>query len=250
MSVRLEKSPPYFWLAPHRWTPLLSVMALWLLGIGCGGGTSGTSPIPRESFRLVGVTEDAQRAPLREASMSVISGSNDDLLLDSETDARGSFAMELPGDEPSLVFEVGGTRSTPLKRQLLGPSIVSTKLTQNSSGGLSFEDTFEAQVDPSSLCSSLETQANEIIQNAEPIPSTCPVILRIRSEKIPTATIQATLSADCLASPISASPNTSGAIVIDLAAVLGNGCSNTEIAVSATNTELPEATFPVLEFRE
>lgn len=212
----------------------------------CGGGTTGTSPT--DSFKLIGITENAQSNPLAETSMSVVSASNNNVLVDSQTDSNGNFSMELPADEPSLVVDVVGSRSTPLVRELLGSSIVSTKLVRDSSGFLSFSETFEAQIDRAQLCQALSADGNQLISNGLAVPSTCPVTFNVRSSYGNPSSIQATLRSDCEESVIARSnANNGGALSIDVAQVLAAGCGGIEITVSQSGSALQGAVFLVLK---
>lgn len=239
--------------APYHITPTRITSLCWQLIIpalilaGCGGGTTGTSSTG--GFQLVGVTEDAKRAPIASTEMNVVSGSSDVVLLESQTDSSGRFSMELPSDESSLVVDIQGTRSTPLVRALTGQSIVSTKLAEDSAGSVSFNDTFEAQVDTSRLCQALETENNQIFQNAEPLPSECFVTLSVRAHGAPLSELRARVGSQCDVQIAAAQADGSGSITLDLAPVLSSQCGSIEIVVSRDNSTLQSATFPVFTTR-
>jgi len=224
-------------------SPLVACIVFPLLLPGCGGGTTGTSPTG--GFQLVGITEDAKRAPIASTSMSVLSGTGDNLILESQTDQNGDFTMELPNEEAGIIVDVQGTRSTPLMRKLQGTSVVSTKLSQNASGALAFADTFEVQVDPSRLCRSLETENNQIVQTTEIVDTECPVTLVVRSSDANYASIEASVRSGCADRTVSSRASSAGDITINLAPVLTSRCDRIEIVVSRVDAPLREAVFPV-----
>lgn len=213
----------------------------------CGGGTTGTSPT--DSFKLVGVTENSERNPIPATSMSVISGTDDSVMIDSQTDSNGNFSMELPGDESSLIVDVQGTRSTPLVRNLLGSSIVSTKLSQDSAGALTFGETFEVQIDSSRLCQALEVEGNQISWTGPGIPESCPVTFNVRTTGGDSSSIQATLRANCEVSIASTNADSTGTVSIDIAPALAARCGTIEITVSQVGSSLQGAVFPVFGVR-
>jgi hypothetical protein len=233
----------------RRHAPLLCrlffVVALVLAG--CGGGTTGTSSTG--GFQLVGVTEDAKRAPIPLTSMNVLSGSSNEVLLASQTDSTGRFSMELPGDETSLIVDIQGTRSATLVRTLPGQSIVSTKLAQASSGAVSFSETFEVQIDTNQLCPALETENNQLFQNAEPLPSECPVTLLVKTNGTPISALRGLVRSGCNVRIAESKVGNSGVITLDLAPVLSSQCGSIEIIVSRVNSPLQSAVFPVFTTR-
>lgn len=213
----------------------------------CGGGTTGTSPT--DSFKLIGITENSENNALPTTSMLVVSGTNDTVLVDSQTDSSGNFSMELPGDESSLIVDVQGTRSTPLTRSLLGSSIVSTKLSQDSAGALSFDETFEVQIDSSRLCEALEADRNQISWAGPAIPESCPVTFNVRTTGGDSSSIQATLRANCEVSIASTNADSTGTVSIDIAPALAARCGTIEITVSWVDSSLQGAVFPVFGVR-
>ena len=226
---------------------LAALVALILASSGCGGGTTGTSP--GESFKFIGVTENAERAPLPDTEMSVLSGADDQVLVESQTDRSGDFAMDLPSDEESLVVDVQGTKSAPLQRQLIGESIVSTKLRQDEAGSLSFTDTLEVQVDSGSLCPALAVEGNQIYQRSEQSggeEQSCFVRFFIRTKDLPVSTVQASVRTDCSVSiePVRVAPDET--ISVDVASLLNSGCKNSEIVVSANGSSLQDAVFSLV----
>ncbi len=227
----------------------LALLALTLTALdGCGGGTTGTSS--GDTFKLVGVAEDAQRATLPRTEMSVASGATNQILVNSETDERGTFSMQLPGEEESLVAEVGGVRSTPLSRKLLGPSIVSTTLRQDSVGALTFEETFEAQVDGGALCPSLRLDGTTLYMLSDQLgdsSQSCPVQLLIRSQGIPDARLEATLRSRCAETNQSTLANPNDTVSLDLTPLIRSGCQEAEIRISTTSgLSMVSAVFPIL----
>lgn len=224
-----------------------ALVALLLISAGCGGGTTGTSS--GETFKFVGVTENAQRAPLADIEMSVLSGVTDQVLVESLTDQNGDFAMDLPSDERTVLVDVQGSKSTPLKRQLIGESVVSTKLRQDEVGALTFIETFEAQVDVASLCSALEVEGDRIYRRSEqdgPTGESCLIRFLVRSKDLPLATVRATVRTEC---PVSVEPARVAAdetISLNVASLLNAGCDRSEIIVSASGSSLPSAVFSVV----
>jgi hypothetical protein len=193
----------------------------------------------------VGITEDAKRAPIASTSMSVLSETGDNLLLESQTDQNGDFTMELPNEEAGIIVDVQGTRSAPLIRKMQGASVVSTKLSQDAAGTLAFADTFEVQIDSSRLCRSLETENNQIIQATETVDAECSVTLVVRSNEADYASIEATVRSACADRTIKSSATNDGDITINLAPVLTARCDRIEIVVSRVGSQLRGAVFPV-----
>lgn len=223
---------------------MVALVASVLGGSGCGGGTTGTSP--SETFKLVGITEGPQQSPLPDTSMSVLSGADDQLLIESQTDRNGDFAMELPSDEQSLIVDVQGVKSAPLERRLLGEGIVSTKLRQDGGGALSFAETFEVQIDKDALCPALIAQGDQISQHTEwnsAIDQSCPVRFLVRSRDLPISTVQVSLQSECDVSIQSRSAEPDGTLAIDVAELLNSGCERAEIIVSARGSSLLSAVF-------
>lgn len=229
---------------PRACVALLAICILAL--VGCGGGTTGTSS--GDTFKLVGITESSQRAPLPDTSMSVLSGANDQVLVESQTDRSGDFEMDLPSDEESLIVDVQGTKSAPLKRQLRGEGVVSTKLRQDSAGALSFAETFEVQIDTASLCPALIAEGNQLYQRAEwsqgPKQS-CSVRFMVRSKDLPTASLEVTGKSNCDVTIQSSSAEPDGTLSVDVADLLNSGCRSAELVVSANGSALLSATFPL-----
>ena len=221
-----------------------ALVALILTSSGCGGGTTGTSS--GESFKFIGITENAERAPLADTEMSVLSGGDDQVLVESQTNRNGDFAMDLPSDEESLVVDVQGTKSAPLERQLAGESIVSTTLRQDEVGALSFTETFEVQVDSATLCPALVAEGNRIYQRSGQnggAEQSCFVRFLIRTKDLPLATVQASARTDCAVSiqPVRVAPDET--ISVDVARLLDSECNNSEIIVSANGSSLQDAVF-------
>jgi hypothetical protein len=230
----------------HLQGRIAALVGFLLVSGGCGGGTTGTSP--GESFKLLGVTESSNQAPLADTSMSVISGSDEEVLLESQTDSNGDFSMELPEREESLVVDVQGTKSALLERQLRGTSIVSTKLRQERSGALSFGETFEVQVDPTNLCPLLIVEGNHLYQQADVDQVTgpsCLVTLVIRTKEAAAANVEADVRSECDVNILPSSTASSSAIVVDVAPLLTSGCSKGEIVVSMRGSRLRAAVFPI-----
>jgi hypothetical protein len=230
----------------HHWRSSVAVLAgVLLIANGCGGGTTGTSP--GESFKLVGVTESSNQAPLPDTSMSVLSASDEELLLESQTDRNGDFSMELPSEEESLVVDVQGTKSAPLKRQLRGTSIVSTKLRQDQTGALSFRETFEVQIESESLCPLLIADGNTLYQRAafdRETGGSCLVTFLVRTKDLGLENVQTEVRSQCEVT-IQAGTAQSDSVVVDVAPLLATGCSRGEILVSMKGSSLQSAVFPI-----
>jgi hypothetical protein len=229
----------------HNWqTRAAVIVVLILASVGCGGGTTGTSS--GDTFKFIGITEDAVRAPIADTEMSVRSGGNNQILVESQTDRTGDFAMDLPSDEESLVVDIQGTESAPLERQLLGESIVSTKLRQDDAGALSFTETFEVQVDTAGLCAALQVEEETIYQRSDPNDGAgqpCIIPFNVRAKDLLPSTIQASVQTDCAVSIQPAGVAPDGTISVDVASLLNSGCNNSEIIVSVIGSSLRDAVF-------
>lgn len=226
----------------------LALLTFSLVVLGCGGGTTGTSP--SDTFKLVGGTENAQQNALPRTEMSVVSGTSDQILVESETDTNGAFAMELPAGEDSLIVDIQGVRSSPLERELLGPSIVSTILRQDQTGSLSFPQTFEAQIDTSNLCEALTSDGNTLYILSDrqgEFAESCTVRLRVRSKGSTDLILKATLQSSCTDArqPVLANPDDT--ISIDLSPIINSGCEEAEIVVSSDEQSLSDAVFPIIK---
>lgn len=228
----------------------LAALGLSVIVGGCGGGTTGTSS--GDTFKLLGVTESSEQSPLTDTAMSVLSATNNEVLVESQTDQNGDFAMDLPSDEESVVVDVSGTRSAPLKRQLNGTGIVSTKLRQDNQGSIAFAETFEAQVDTARLCSVLEVQGTQLFQRADFVHSAgtrCLVPLRVRSQGISASTVQSSIRANCEVTIQSSGAQQGDTLDVDVAGFLNTGCSRVDIVLTAMGSSLSSAVFSIETIR-
>lgn len=208
--------------------------------IGCGGGTTGTSPT--DSFKLLGVAKQANGAPASSLSMTVRSSATDEPLVDSGTDAQGKFSMDLPAEEQSLVVDVTGVGQTRVNRNQRGSGAMATTLSVTTQGSLETRETFEAQVVPTdSLCEVVATGTTiQIARGDEQEP--CIVNISVASQDLPLETFQGILTANCGGSDtvLSVSPNRAGSgIQVNLQEALIRSCIDIKIQVSSTrNREL------------
>ena len=167
--------------SPNTRASLVSLMISLTIGIvGCGGGTTGTSST--EELRVKGYAEAASGERLGDVPMVVRSGSGDQELLVSQTDQKGDFDMSLPGEEDSIVIEVGGQDSPEVRRNFSGSSVLSTVLAVDTAGALSTSGIFEVQIDAASLCDSLTAKGNTLYIIQEPVGQSCPISLSTHSD--------------------------------------------------------------------
>jgi hypothetical protein len=223
----------------------LSLLTIAPLGVGCGGGTSGTSSTGE--LKLAGSAKDSSGAPLGNTPMLVRSASDDQELLSSETDARGDFGMLLPGDQSSVLVQIDGKQSQPITRAFTGSSVVSTILERADSGDLTTPGGFEVQIDPESLCSSVGTENNELFIQGDLTPS-CLVKLMLSSSDYPLSTFSGVLRSRCRGGRVAtatSSPDSQSVISVDLWSAAEQGCSPYEIQVGSSQDPSRVVVIPI-----
>jgi hypothetical protein len=221
--------------------------ALSIGSFGCGGGTTGTSSV--DTFKLLGVTESAQGAPLSETSMSVLSAQDESLLVESQTDISGAFSMDLPQEEEAVIVDVNGVKSSPLKRMLSGESVVSTKLAQKRSGQLLFAESFEVQIRGAERCQAVEILNNQILINPSSVEgsdrNSCIVEFAVRATGLQMESLMGELRTDCQVETVAVAADPQGVLSIDLTEFISSGCSNGEISIAPRNSSLSSAIFKI-----
>lgn len=210
----------------------LLIAFLFLLG-GCGGGTTGTSSTGE--LKLAGYIQDASGARITFEPMLVRSGATDTPLLGASTDAQGDFIMSLPGNESSVKIEIAGNSSSPLARNYLGSSLLSTIVTRDLQGEIQLSGSFELRIDPDTLCSSYALEDNALLQKGE-IVTPCFVRTLVSSSDYPTSSFKAVLDARCGSEIVTVSTSVAdseGAIDVDLAAAASEGCAPNRLVISS-----------------
>ena len=219
----------------RRETLALVCSALILLGTGCGGGTTGTSPTDTLKFSGFAEAADGTRAP--QLTMTVRSATTDELLADSGTDQNGDFLMVLPSSEESLEVDVSGFNSTTVARMQRGGGTLTAKLAVAPEGFMRAEQVSEAQIESSSLCSSLTISGSGLVITG-PLPQEpCGVTVLVASQQLNLTTFSGTLRANCKGSPTvlqTAAVDAVGRVEFDLTPAFGTECSDLKIEVSSS----------------
>jgi hypothetical protein len=227
------------------------------ISVGCGGGTTGTSPI--DGFHMVGTARSTIGAPLPNTDMAVRSGSDSAPVVVARTDQQGSFLMRLPSTVSTLSVSVGNQQSPPFTRSLIGPSILSTELQAAPNGTVTLVNSYEVQVDAATLCTALRPEGNDLIRDRELTPNApCIVPFIVNSTQITAsplpigqyrATITGTTPESCTATALGSQParaDADGKIRVDVAPVIDAGCRSFSVVVSHDDTRQPGASFGVL----
>jgi hypothetical protein len=204
-----------------RW----ALLALMLLVNGCGGGTTGTSSTGELKF--AGYIQDSTGERIVFTPMLVRSGVSETPLLTAATNSEGSFDMSLPGSEAALMVEIEGKRSAPLNRSYAGSSQISTVITKDLTGDLTFSGSFEGRIDPDSLCSSFGIEDNGLFQQAQ-ISSQCLIRIFVASSDYPLTSFIGALDARCGSEVVTVATSAAGlqgVVELDLATALAEGCS-------------------------
>lgn len=212
---------------------------------GCGGGTTGTSST--NELKLAGYAQSASGERLSALPMTVRSANDQSELIVSKTDNTGSFTMELPGSESSVLVEIEGKRSSPIARRFKGSSIVSTVLTLSSTGDILSEGSFEAQVDGDSLCQALEIEGNQLYVKGQP-SGPCEVRAQIASSAYPLSTFSATFEGTCNGESLvlSTTPvDGSGRVSIDVSDGINRGCKSLRIAFASRSDPERQVVIPI-----
>jgi hypothetical protein len=209
--------------------------------IGCGGGTTGTSPT--NELKFSGLVQQSNGTPAPSLLMTVRSGLTNDNLLYSGTNEQGEFAMDLPADEESLVIDVQGVGSTTVTRAQRGAGIITAKLQVMPEGGLSTSQLSEAQIDEAVLCSSLAVSGNMLNIVGDVGQEPCLVVISIASQKLGVAEFEGVLSAVCDNTRVDleaarASQQGQGQIALDLNRAFSRGCE--EVKLSVLHSKVPE----------
>ncbi len=211
---------------------LVSLMISLTIGlIGCGGGTTGTSST--EELRVKGYAEAASGERLGNVPMVVRSGSGNQELLVSQTDQKGDFDMSLPGEEDSIVIEVGGKDSPEVRRNFSGSSVLSTVLAIDTAGAPSTSGTFEVQINAASLCDSLIAKGNTLYIIQEPVGQSCPISLSTHSD-LQSNPLRGEIIARCDGEPqtfATALTNQAGELLLDVPWSQVTGCDSIEVVV-------------------
>ena len=200
--------------------------------VGCGGGTTGTSST--DELRVKGYAEAASGERLGDVPMVVRSGVGDQELLASQTDQKGDFDMSLPGEEDSIVIEVGGKDSPEVRRNFSGSSVMSTVLAVDTAGAPSASETFEVQIDAASLCDSLISKGNTLYIIQEPVGQSCSISLATYSDQESLTPLRGEFIARCDGQPqtfATSLANQAGEIRLDVPWSRVTGCESIEIVV-------------------
>lgn len=243
---------------PLKLTAPLSYLLVSLLLSGCGGGTTGTSSLGESSagkLLIVGSTQNEAGVPLANTDMAVRSGESEEVLAETKTQAAGDFSVEISGDVPSLVLEMGNLTTPTFERTFTGSGAITTAIAIQPSGTPEFLATLE--VKPSSSCPEITVEGNDFYRKSLPVSSPCPIALRIATSPLSPSQFGAYLAGDCresttstveVLSELSVSPG--GLVTLDLAPYLNRGgrpaCRDLSLTLFATEgANLPTLTFAI-----
>jgi hypothetical protein len=187
--------------------------------------------------------------------MAVRSGESEEVLAETKTQAAGDFSVEISGDVPSLVLEMGDLTTPTLERTFTGSGAITTTIAIQPSGTPEFVATLEAK--PSSSCPEITIEGSNFYRNALPVSSPCPIALRLATTSLTPSQIGAYLAGDCGESASSTvevlselSVSREGLITLDLAPYLNRGgrpaCRDLSLTLFATEgVNLPTLTFAI-----
>lgn len=201
---------------------------------GCGGGTTGTSSTGE--LRFAGYVKQSSGERVSFTPMVVRSGTDDEELLTASTDEQGDFEMSLPPAEIAVAIEIGGKRTPPITRSLVGSSVLSTVVTQGPEGDLETSGSFEVRIATDSLCASLRSEDNDLLIQGDISPP-CLVNFDTISSEYPLSTFNATLEGTCGSETsviVSSSANPGGEISIDVSEASLRGCVPSRISLSSS----------------
>jgi hypothetical protein len=212
--------------------------------IGCGGGTTGTSPT--DSLKFSGFAEQADGTRAGSLTMSVRSTSTDETLVDSGTNEEGRFDMELPSEESSFTVDVSGVGSARVNRNQNGAGAMSAKLSVTSQGALSIAEFFENQV--ISACPSISVRGTKLIISGEVGKESCPIEVITASSELFVQNFTARVLATCAGAATvvsSASASPTGAMTLDLNEAFSKGCVDISVVVTTPDAVGLESVFTV-----
>jgi hypothetical protein len=204
-----------------------------LSAVGCGGGTTGTSPT--DSLKFSGYAEQSDGTRAESLTMTVRAGSTDEPLVNSGTDTQGNFQMDLPGTEEAFVVDVDGIGSASVTRDQSGDGAMTAKLSVTSKGSLEVSSFFESQVMEATLCEGLSIRGTTLVISGKIEQGACPLTIAVASEQLAVTRFEGQLLATCNGSFTTvaqsmASPD--GRIDLDLNAALSRDCNDLSIVVS------------------
>jgi hypothetical protein len=166
--------------------------------------------------------------------------SSDEVVVDSGTDARGEFAMDLPQSQNGFIVDVAGVGSATLERNQYEDGTIAAKLSATQQGTLQISQMFEAQISNAESCGSVWATGASIAIVGEVGQAPCLVKILTASEDLSVNRFEARLVATCAGvSRVVGSSNSSsnGVLDIDLNEAFSKGC--VEISIVVTNPEAP-----------
>lgn len=203
--------------------------------IGCGGGTTGTSP--SESLRFTGFAERADGTRAAALSMTVASAGDQEVLVASGTDSEGEFSMNLPESESDMIVDVAGVGASSITRSQSGDGAMAAKLAVTAQGELNVQQFYEAQIDQArSRCvESIEgTRVTLEAQQGDTDP--CLIVVAVASGQLALSAFEGRVVGSCedRFGPVSVAQYTAGkGIELDLTQDLIKSCSDLSIEVSS-----------------
>jgi hypothetical protein len=206
--------------------------------MGCGGGTTGTSPSDQLRFSGYAEKADGSRAGL--LTMRVRSSYNDSVAVDSGTDQRGQFEMFLPDGERSLVVDVSGIGEASVKRSQSGSGSIMAVLKVTEQGELVTRNLSEIQIDTGSLCASLAVTGSSIEIIGDNSEVSCPVTFTISSEQLEVTSFFGEVVGVCSGEVVvldRAQASSVGLLTLQLDGITQRGCS--EVNIQVTSAQAP-----------
>lgn len=217
-----------------KFLPLAKIVCYGLLcgTVGCGGGTTGTSPTESLKFSGVAVQSNQRIAPA--LSMSVRSSRTDEVLVTSGTNKQGLFSMTLPADEESFVITVDRVGSAVVSRNTRGEAVATARLAVTRDDTLAAERLSEAQVDKTTLCSSLVVSSDRLIQQSEVSDTPCQVTIKVTAPEVAIESLRGSVTGVCDGQQIElaqSSLSPMGEVTFDLQQAFARGCSALRISI-------------------
>jgi hypothetical protein len=213
--------------------------------LGCGGGTTGTSPTGGAVFS--GVVLRSSGALIPQASMEVTDGASSSPIATSDTSSTGTFKMVLPSSIQSFAVSVEGAAPGTVRRSFGGASHLAGRIVVDDRQTVNVGETLEAKLDERSECEDLSIDGNEILILRELGDRTCSLGVFVKSSQ-PGARIVGEATGFCpdrRVVAVDGRPTGPGSLAFDLGQIAKLGCVPSRISLSTVGAERVEVGFDV-----